>query len=88
MSPGSGVGSTWAQTRRSVSVPSGWIVKAVKRAPKVSATISVPSSVMTVPLGNQRSSAATLALPSGSMCTIPAVAGVPPPMRSKPKLPA
>ena len=88
VSAGSGVGSTWAQTRRSVSAPSGAIVNAVKRAPKVSATISVPSSVMTVPLGNQRSSAAMLALPSGSIRTMAAVAGSPPPMRSNPKLPA
>ncbi len=88
MSPGSGEGWTWAQTRRSVSVPSAWIAKAVKRAAKVSATISVPSSVMTMPLGNQRSSATTLALPSGSTRTSPAVAGSPPPMMSKPKSPA
>src|SRR3954468_6436300 len=64
------------------------MVKALKRAAKVSATISVPSSVMTMPLGNHRSSAATLAWPSGSIRTSAAGAGSPPPMRSKPKLPA
>jgi DNA-binding transcriptional LysR family regulator len=67
MSARSGVGWTCAQIRRSVSAPSSAIVNAVKRAPNVSATISVPSSVMTVPLGNHRSSAAMLALPSGSI---------------------
>ena len=40
-------------------------MNAVKCVPKVSATISVPSSVMTIPLGNQRSAATTVALPSG-----------------------
>ena len=88
VSAGSGAGWTCAHTRRSVSVPSAWIANAVKRAANVSATMSVPSSVMTMPLGNQRSSAATLALPSGSTRTSAAVAGSPPPMRSKPKLPA
>ena len=89
VSPGAGVGSTWPQMRRSASAPLGAIVKAVNRAPKVSATTSVPSSVMTMPLGNQRSVGRLCSRGRRDRCgPALAVAGWPPPMRSKPKLPA
>ncbi len=66
-----------AHTRRPVSAPSSPMSNAVSRPANVSATIRVlPSGVMTVPLGKDRSSAAMCAEPSGSM-RIRAVVGGP-----------
>ena len=63
--------------RRSLSEPFASIVKAVYRAPAVSPTISVrPSGVITEPFGNSISSAATAAVPSGSMRIRLAVDGI------------
>ena len=62
--------------------------KALRRPANVSATISVPpSGVITEPFGKTRSSAKTLALPSGSTRTSTAAFGASPPIRSQPKLP-
>ena len=66
--PGSTVGAIWPHTRRSPSDPSAAIVNAVRRPANVSPTISVSPSI-TVPLGNQRSSASTWTEPSGSTRT-------------------
>ena len=77
-----------AQTRRPRSEPSASMSKAVKRGPKVSPTIKVrPSGVITVPLGNESSSATTRAAPSG--VTRISAAGCCSSFwcRSKPKLP-
>jgi hypothetical protein len=46
-----------AQLLRLVRLPSGSMSKALTRLPNVSSTISTPSSVMTLPLANHRSSA-------------------------------
>jgi hypothetical protein len=48
---------------------------------------NVPSSVMTLPLGNQRSSATSVTVPSGSMRCSEAVAIGSPFISSKPKFP-
>ena len=55
-----------AHTRRSVSDPSAAMSNAVTRLPNVSSTSSTPSSVITLPFGNHRSSATRVTLPSGS----------------------
>ena len=60
---------------------------AVIRFPKVSSTRSAPSAVTTLPFGNHRSPATTVAVPSGSTRIRSAVATGAPAMRSKPKLP-
>ena len=58
------------------------------RQPRVSSTRSVvPSGVMAMPLGKSMSSAATDALPSGSIRTRLVGTGSPPAMRSKPNWP-
>ena len=60
----------------------------MRRPPSVSATTSVRASGrITVPLGNMRSSAATVALPSASTRMMPAGLIGAPDMRSKPKFP-
>ena len=66
MSSVSTTGLSVAHTRRFDSVPSSPRSNAVSRPPSVSATISVRASgVMTVPFGNMRSSAATVAVAVG-----------------------
>ena len=64
-----------AHSRRLDSAPSSARSNAVRRPPMVSAMISVaPSSVMTVPLGNWMSPAASQLVPSGSTRITEAVA--------------
>ena len=61
-----GSGPNSAQVRRLVRLPSPPRSNAVTRLPKVSSTSSTPSGVITLPLGNQRSSATSVTVPSGS----------------------
>jgi hypothetical protein len=82
-----GSGPNSAHTRRFVSRPSSVRSKALIRLPKVSTTSSTPSGVIALPLGNQRSSATSVTVPSGSTRCSEAVSIGAPDIRSKPKLP-
>src|ERR1700749_3627420 len=64
MARSDGSGANSAQTRRLVRRPSSVRSKAVLRLPNVSLTISTLSGVITVPLGNHRSSGTSVTVPS------------------------
>ena len=61
--------------------------KALIRLPQVSSTMSVPSSVITLPLGNHMSSATSATVPSGSTRSSTVGATSAPAMMSNPKFP-
>ena len=61
-----GSGPNVAQFLRLARLPSGLMSKALTRLPNVSSTSRTPSSVMTLPFANHRSSATRVTLPSGS----------------------
>ncbi len=82
-----GAGPKDAQVRRWTRSPDGVRSKAVTRLPKVSFTSSTCAVVITLPLGNQRSEATSVTLPSGSTRCRDAGATLSPEARSKPKLP-